>query len=135
MAWTNRYAPKIQPTQKFPDATLVEDDAKTILDPVPQINAAPAHHTVFRQIGTVFNPGDNFGLLLRGQEWPGTRLREVIQAWQTVLIVSKYPIAKRLTVHGAGPSRGLTRMTVQRHRDRKHASRCLGILRSRGLRA
>src|ERR1700704_5402739 len=35
IAWANRYPPKIQPTQKFPDAALVEDDAETILDPVP----------------------------------------------------------------------------------------------------
>jgi hypothetical protein len=34
MSWTNRDTPKIQPTQKFTDAALVEDDAETILDPV-----------------------------------------------------------------------------------------------------
>jgi hypothetical protein len=35
MSWTNRYAPKIQPTKKFSDAALVENDAETIRDPVP----------------------------------------------------------------------------------------------------
>jgi len=35
MAWANRYASEIQPTQKSADAALVEDDAEAILDPVP----------------------------------------------------------------------------------------------------
>jgi hypothetical protein len=135
MSWTYRYAPKIQPTQEFPDAALVEDDAETILDPVPKINAAPAHHAVFCQIGTVFNPGDNFGLLFLGQEWPGTGLGKVIQTRQAILIISKHPITKNLTVHGASFSSGLAGMTVQRHGDREHASRRPGILRSRGFRA
>ena len=50
MSWTYRYAPKIQPTQEFPDAALMEDDAETILDPVPKINAAPAHLWLARDV-------------------------------------------------------------------------------------
>jgi len=132
MLRTHRQAAERQRVQQLADRALVQGDAKAVLDPVLEIDAPPAHHTVALQISAFVNPDRHLGLLLyRQARQRAVAPRLVRQTIQAAGIVAMHPVAQRLAIHRADLCRLSARAPLQHQCDRQHPARHLGVLRPR----
>ncbi len=67
MARANRHMTEAKPVQHLAHGALVKRNAKARGDHVAKIDAAPAHDTVVRKIGTLLHNLGKFSLLLLRQ--------------------------------------------------------------------
>lgn len=119
MLGTDRDPAEIQTAQQFTNAALMEHHAEPGLDPLAQVDAAPAHDAIRRQIGALLDPAVDFGLLRGCQKRTGAGMGMIGQTIEPEIVVAANPVAQGLPVHCAGFSGGCARMTIQHHCDRQ----------------
>jgi hypothetical protein len=119
MLGTDRDPAEIQTAQQFANAALMEHHTEPGLDPLAQVDAAPAYHAVHRQIGTFHNPTVDFGLLRGCQKGSRPGMAMIGQALEALIVVAANPIAQGLPVHRTGLSGGCAGMTIQHQGNRQ----------------
>ena len=123
------YPTEIQPPQYFTDAANVKCHLEARLDPLTQVDTAPAYHPVFRQIGAFLAPGIDLYLLLAAERSWTPGVCGIGQTGQAVFIVPMHPIAQCLQIHRTGPCRDGSGMAIHHHREGQQPSGNAGIFR------
>lgn len=127
----HRQPAKAQPAQQVSHRALRQDHAEAPLDPLRQIDPAPAHHPILRQIGALADPLRHLGLLRRGQTRRRPRRAPIRQPRQALLVVTMHPVPKRLAVHPASLRRLRARPALPHQSQGQHPPRRRRVLAPR----
>jgi hypothetical protein len=125
---THRNAAKAKPVEDRANRTGRQPHTELRFDHPSQIDPAPTHHAMLRQVRPLAHPGsEGVGLFGRKPGLGATATGLVIQPSQASFVVTMHPITQRLPIHPAQAGSIRPRAALEHQCQGQHTSGSIRI--------